>query len=124
MQRNVIAVVDDLFFASKIRGAVEQADARVIFARTIDAVIAATESQRPFLFIADLHSQGCNPIQLAQRLKSHQELKGVPLVGFFSHLQVELARRSKEAGFDQAIPRSALTNYLGEILKAPQTGEP
>jgi len=122
MAQTIIVVVDDLFFASKIRGAGEQAGVDIIFAKTVEAVITAAESQRPSLVIADLHSKQCNPIQLAKRVKSHQELKTVPLVGFFSHVQVELKRGAEEAGFDHTIPRSALSNFLADMLKAPESG--
>jgi len=40
----------------------------------------------------------------------------VPLLGFFSHVEVELQRNALSAGFDQVIPRSVFARDLGEIL--------
>ena len=40
MERNIIAVVDDLFFASKIRGTAEELGVTVRFVRNIDAILA------------------------------------------------------------------------------------
>ena len=117
MSNNAIAVVDDLFFASKIRGAAEQTGIRVVFAKTIDAVIEAAETASPSLIIADLNSERCDVMELAQRLKSDAKLCAVPLVGFFSHVQTELQRRAEQAGFDRVMPRSAFTKQLGELLK-------
>ena len=113
---NIIAVVDDLFFASKIRGTAEQLGVTVRFAKTSDEVITAS-IERPTLIIADLHSQRCDPIQLAQQIKSDARLRAVPLLGFFSHVETELKRQAEEAGFDRVILRSVFSNQLGDILR-------
>jgi CheY-like chemotaxis protein len=116
MTRTVIAVVDDLFFASRIRGTAEQLGVRVVFVKTIDAVIDAAEREPPELIIADLQSQRCDPMGLAQRLKSNEGLRPILLIGFFSHVQTEVQRQAQEAGFDSVIPRSMFTKNLVEIL--------
>src|SRR5712692_1556395 len=120
---NVIAVVDDLFFASKIRGTAEQLAVTVRFVKTCDEVITAS-IEPPALIIADLHSQRCDPIQLAQQIKSNPRLRAVPLLGFFSHVETELKRQAEEAGFDRVIPRSVFSNDLGRILRDAAMQEP
>ncbi|MDX6528821.1 MAG: hypothetical protein QOH41_1111 [Blastocatellia bacterium] len=116
MERNIIAVVDDLFFASKIRGTAEELGVRARFARNIDAMIEAARLDQPSLIICDLHSQKIDPIEIAKQLKADKELRSIPLLGFFSHVQTELQREAEEAGFNQVIPRSAFSKHLGEIL--------
>ena len=112
----VIAVVDDLFFASKIRGTAEQVRVTVKFARTGDALIEAARRNRPSQIICDLHSTKIDPIELANQLKADEELRSIPLLGFFSHVHTELQRQAEEAGFDRVIPRSAFSKKLAEIL--------
>ncbi|HJZ80427.1 MAG TPA: hypothetical protein VKD91_08775 [Pyrinomonadaceae bacterium] len=112
----VIAVIDDLFFASKVRGAAEQAGIQLIFARSPEELEAAARNERPSLIVADLNSKRCDPVTLASRLKSDAPLKTVPLLGFFSHVDVELQRRAKDAGFDQTITRSALAGTLAQAF--------
>jgi CheY-like chemotaxis protein len=116
MPRLVIAVVDDLFFASKIRGTAEQLGVAVKFARTADALAEAARRDLPSLIICDLHSQKVDPNELAKLLKADEQLRSIPLVGFFSHVQTELQREAEQAGFDQVLPRSAFTKHLSEIL--------
>jgi len=116
MPRTVIAVVDDLFFASKIRGTAEQLGVAVKFARTADALAEAARRDLPALIICDLHSQKVDPNKLAKLLKADEHLRSIPLVGFFSHVQTELQREAEQAGFDQVLPRSAFTKHLSEIL--------
>lgn len=116
MTRHIIAIVDDLFFASKIRGTAEQVGATANFPRTLEAVIEAVASQEPSLVLCDLHSQKIDVIELAKRLKSGDSTRDVPLVGFFSHVQTELQRAAIEAGFDRVIPRSLFARDLVKIL--------
>ncbi len=121
MQRNVIAIVDDLFFASKIRGTAEQLGVSVSFLRHAESLNQAILHDHPSLIICDLHSQRIDPIELARQLKADEQLRSIPLLGFFSHVQTELQRKAREAGFDVVIPRSAFTRDLSEILSGQQS---
>jgi DNA-binding NarL/FixJ family response regulator len=40
----------------------------------------------------------------------------IPIVGFLSHVQTELAQRAQAAGCKQVMPRSKFTMSLAEIL--------
>ena len=115
-KRCVIAVVDDLFFASKIRGTAEQLGVPVSFPRRADAVMEVALRDQPKLIICDLHSQKIDPIELAKQLKADDRLRSIPLLGFFSHVQTEFQRQAEQAGFDRVLPRSAFTKHLADIL--------
>ena len=116
MQRNIIAVVDDLFFASKIHGTAEELGVTVTFARKLDVLVEAARRDQPSLIICDLHSQKVDPMLLARELKADENLRSITLLGFFSHVQTELQRQAEAAGFDKVLPRSAFSKNLGEIL--------
>ena len=117
MKRRVFVFVDDLFFAAKIRTTAEHLGIEAIFPRSPEALGAASQPDAPALFIVDLHLQRDDPFLIASRLKADEKLRETPLVGFFSHVQVELQRRAAEAGFDRVLPRSAFTKRLPEILQ-------
>ena len=116
MSQNVIAVVDDLFFASKLRGTAEQVGTRVHFSRSIADAVAKARDEAPALIIADLNAGCCDALELARALKGDDSLAGVPLLGFFSHVQTELQQAATAAGYDRVIPRSAFTRNLAVIL--------
>src|SRR5216684_8564809 len=117
MTKTVIAVVDDLFFASKIRGMAAEVGVSASFARGVEAVIEAARLDRPSLIICDLHSSKVNPMELARRLKAEKEQRSIPLLGFFSHVQTELQQEAEEAGFDRVLARSLFTKNLALILQ-------
>jgi CheY-like chemotaxis protein len=116
MSNNIIAVIDDLFFASKIRGTGEQAGVTVIFARSADGLFEIARRDPISLIIVDLHTQKIDPIALAASLKGDDQLRSIPLIGFFSHVQVELQQAATSAGYDRVMPRSAFVNNLVKIL--------
>jgi PleD family two-component response regulator len=117
MGKHVLAAVDDLFFAAKIRAVAEHVGVDVRFVKSTDAALEAAHAELPALIIADLHSQKCDPFVLAGRLKIDERLRAVPLIGFFSHVQTALQQRAEEAGFNRVMPRSLFTKRLPEILK-------
>lgn len=112
----VIAAVDDIFFASKIRAVAEHLGLKVHFARSTNEAIEAARREEPALLIADLHSQKCDPFSLAEQLKADEHLRAVPLIGFFSHVQTELQQRAEKSGYDRVMPRSFFSKHLPEIL--------
>lgn len=107
--RRTIAVVPDLFFATRIA-----ATARVA-AVPLELVAAARATamvEGATLAIVDLQAPGA--VELVAALKA--TAPAVPVVGFFSHVETDLRRRALEAGADAVLPRSRFVNVLSELL--------
>jgi PleD family two-component response regulator len=117
MKRRVLAAVDDLFFASKIRAAAETLGVEYESARSVESAIEKAKARRPDLVVADLHSERCDPVALAEAFKADATLSDVPLVGFFSHVQTAVRDRALASGFDRVLTRSVFSERLGEILQ-------
>lgn len=117
----VIAAVDDLFFSAKIEAAAKAAGVELIQANNSRVLDEQLQGVTPNLIILDLNSKACLPFESIRRIKADQRLRGIPVVGFFSHVQVELERAAQEAGCDHILPRSVFSARLSKIL---QTGKP
>ncbi len=117
MNRRVIAAVSDMLFASKIRGTAEQLNVTVDFARTEAGLFDYAKAEVPSLFILDLQDTRLDPFALAERLKSDERLRAVPVVAFFSHVEAELQRRARAAGVEHVLPRSVFSRDLARILR-------
>ena len=116
MAHKVIAAVDDMFFAAKIRAVAEHLGVDVRFAKSAGAVIEAVRADEASVVVVDLHSQKCQPLELARQLKADASLRSVRLIGFFSHVETALQQAAMDAGYDQALPRSVFTRNLAQIL--------
>ena len=121
MSQTVISVVDDMFFASKIRAVAEAAGVEISFPRSQEAVVSKARETKPALILVDLHNQRIDPVALAQALKADEELRDIRLLGFFSHVQTDLKKNAVSAGFDEVIPRSVFARDLAELLTADYT---
>ena len=117
----VLTVVDDMFFASKIRATAEAVGSTVKFVRSVEKLIESAREAKPDLVVVDLHNTKLDPIAVASELKADEELRAIPLLGFFSHVHTDLQRNALAAGYDKVIPRSVFARDLGQILStAPQ----
>ena len=118
MTETVIAAVDDMFFAAKIRAVAEHLGVNVRFAKSANAVMEIACAEAVSMVLVDLHSQKCQPLELARQLKADTNLNSITLIGFFSHVETELQQAAEAAGYDRVTPRSAFTKNLPEILSA------
>lgn len=116
MKKRVIGVVDDLLFASKIRGAAAQAGAEVLFVKTAEALLEAARSGETAVVILDLQTNLLDPFAAAEMLKADGQARAVSVVGFFPHVQADLQRRAKDAGIEHVMPRSVFNQRLLEIV--------
>jgi CheY-like chemotaxis protein len=116
MTRNILAAVDDMFFAAKIRATAEAMNVNIKFYRQLQDLVSAAAEQSPALIVVDLHNEKIGPLVLARTLKANQHANTIPLLGFFSHVQTDLQRAAVEAGYDQVIPRSVFSRDLAKIL--------
>lgn len=117
MRRRIIAAVDDMFFASKIRAAAELLDVDVRFVRTFEQLKASLTEEKPDLILVDLHAKKVDALALPQMVKADENLTSVQILGFFSHVETELQRAAVKAGYDRVIPRSVFSRDLAGILK-------
>jgi CheY-like chemotaxis protein len=112
----VIAAVEDLFFSTMIESAARQGGMEVKTAVDSSQLDKLLNSTLPGLIILDLNSKACAPLAAVSRIKAEARLAGVPVIGFFSHVQVELEKAAKEAGCDRILARSAFAKNLPKIL--------
>ncbi len=117
MANKVIAIVDDMFFASKIRATAEALGVEISFPRSKEAAMMKARELKPSQILIDLHNQRFDPVEFVSDLKTDDELKQIPTLGFFSHVQVELQRSASAAGIDRVIPRSVFAKDLAAILQ-------
>lgn len=109
-----LAVVPDLFFAAKIAAVARSSGAEVAFAPVAEAA-ARCAAEPPALLLVDLHA-GPEVHALVHALKSDDATRAVPVVGFFSHVDLATRDAALAAGIDRAMPRSAFVTRLPELL--------
>ena len=100
----IAAIVPELMFASRIVATLGAAGHEVMVVSTVEALDAG--GTRPELLIADLGE--LDPEPLGARAE--------PVLGFYSHVDVETRRRAEAAGVDMIVPRSRMAREMPELV--------
>jgi PleD family two-component response regulator len=112
----VLALVDDLMFASKIKSTAAQLGVTVTFARSPDAALTAMRANAPTLVIFDLNNPRTDPLGTVAAMKRDAALASIATVGYASHILTDVINAAKTAGLDDVLARSAFTMRLQDLL--------
>ena len=118
---DVLALVDDLFFQAKLAETARKLGIMLKTVSTGAALVkelertpAGVRGDLPRLVVVDLNArQGA--LEAIEQLQRSGNL--IPIIGFLSHVQTELAQRARAAGCKQVMPRSSFTMNLSDILR-------
>jgi DNA-binding response OmpR family regulator len=105
----VLALAPDLFFASKIKETLTAAGHDVQVTSTIEATVATAGDSD--LVIVDLHAEQLDPAKLAV------DIAGKPLLGFYSHVDVDTREQATRAGFAMVVPRSRMAREMPDLVE-------
>jgi len=108
----VLALVDDLFFRSKLVETARLTGVELACFATAEDLVDEARAHPPALVVLDLNGAH-NPLFAVEQLSPGNSM---PLVGFLSHVQKELAERARQAGCSQVMPRSQFSRELPAIL--------
>jgi hypothetical protein len=99
----VVALAPDLMLGSRIENALSS--------RGHEVTLSPSASEAPLdvaeLLIADLDAE--NPEALVGL--------GMPVLGYYSHVNVETRQEGEAAGIDMVVPRSRLVRELPELVE-------
>lgn len=118
----VAAFMDDLMFLSRIREAAGPRGIEVRGVRKLPDLIAACRDV-PRLVFVDLEAARLPVSEALAALRAEPELARIPVVGFYNHVHVDLAREAQAAGCAQVLTRGAFVRELGALLEK-ETHEP
>jgi CheY-like chemotaxis protein len=109
-------------FSSRVDGTARALGARWQKISSLDDARAAlaearAEGGRVAVVVLDLGWRKGDALDLARELHADPDLAGIPLVAFGSHVQAERLDRARAAGCDLALPNSAFSAGLPQILK-------
>lgn len=98
----VVAVSSDLLLGSKVEAMLSAAGHEV----TLSPSLATAQLESTDLIVADLDTD--DPTALVDH--------GMPVLGYYSHVDVETKRRAEAAGVDLVVPRSRMARELPELV--------
>jgi len=91
-----------------------RAGARAALVKELERTPAGVRGDLPRLVVVDLNARQGALEAIEQLQRSGNP---IPIIGFLSHVQTELAQRARAAGCKQVMPRSSFTMNLSDILR-------
>jgi hypothetical protein len=98
----IVAVTPDLLLGSKVEATLSAAGHEV----TLSPALTETPVDEPDLLVVDLDTQ--NPEAFVGL--------GIPVLGYYSHVNVETKQAAEAAGIDTVVPRSRMARELPELV--------
>jgi hypothetical protein len=99
----VVAVAPDLMFASRIDATLGAAGHDVVLASSVDEALALEGTD---LLVVDLDTESAEAAVGP----------GVPVLGFYAHLNTETRASAQAAGVDLVVPRSRMAREMPELV--------
>lgn len=100
----VVSIATDLMLASRVDAGLTAAGHHVVLAQSVEAA-PLDEAE---LIVADL--EVADPEELAAT--------GVPVLGYYSHVDAETKQRAEAAGLAKVVPRSRMSRELPDLVSA------
>ena len=114
MTKSLVACVEDLFFRSKIDATARHLNVPVRFA-DMAGLVEAAASRETAAVLLELSSNGA-PLDAVRRIRENTQTRELPVIGFLSHVDRELAKKAESAGVTQVMPRSQFSETLPDLL--------
>ena len=114
--KKVVAVLTDLMFTVKIQEAAKRAGLEPVFVKSKEKALEQARTE-PAVVILDLNNSSLDVLDVIAELKAQDDTRGIPLLGFVSHVQADLKQAAQQKGCDTVLPRSAFAQNLPAILK-------
>ena len=115
--RPVAALVQDLFFSSRIQDALRKAGRPAIIEARSDEFVERVRAHQPALVLIDLGIQRVDWAATVSRLRADEETAELPIVAFGPHRDLEARERALAVGCAEVIANSKLVTDLPHIIE-------
>jgi CheY-like chemotaxis protein len=116
MEKRVFALLDDLFFESKIRQTANELGINLSIIKSYKDFKYKVLEQKPNFIIIDLGSKKIDAERVIKEIKHDEELKNIFCMGYISHVEKQKMEKFQEMGCDQVLPRSRFSNQLKNLI--------
>jgi CheY-like chemotaxis protein len=114
MGKTLVACVDDLFFRSKIEATARHLNVPVSFTEAKDLAKSCRDGKCAAALL-DLSANG-NPLDVVAELRKDAATRDLPIIGFLSHVDRDLALRAESSGVTRVMPRSEFSERLPDLI--------
>ena len=121
--KTVLAVVNDIFFYTKIRDALLPGGYKLERARSEAEVAEKASTLRPAAMIMNMNDENLDAVRALTQVKGTEGLQTIPILAFANHEEVDTFRRAKELGVTKIVSRNEFSSRTRELLQEVLSAE-
>jgi CheY-like chemotaxis protein len=113
MTKSLVACVEDLFFRSKIDATARHLNVPVRF---VDGrgLPGASREKGTAAALVELSASDC--LDAVRKIRENEATRELPVIGFLSHIDRDLAQKAESAGVTRVMPRSQFSETLPDLM--------
>ena len=112
----VAALVQDLFFRSRIAEATRHLGLVALIEEHADAFEETVREERPGIALIDLGLRGVDWVGAVRHLRSDPAFATLPIIAFGPHMDLEARERALAAGCTEFLANSKLATDLAHVV--------
>jgi CheY-like chemotaxis protein len=112
----VLMVVYDLFFRQKVEEGLLAAGYRVEAAMGPRKMREKIDRELPSCLVMDLEITSMDAVEAIRELKGDPATRDLPVIGYCSHVKLDLRSQALDAGCDRVAARSEISSRLDRLV--------
>ena len=113
MNKSLVACLEDLFFRSKIDATARHLNIPVRFVDPKGLLKACRQDGTAAVLLELGNGESLDTVR---KLREDAATRDLPVIGFLSHVDRELARQAESAGVTRVMPRSQFSETLPDLM--------
>jgi PleD family two-component response regulator len=121
--KSILAVVNDVFFYTKLRDALKPHGYTLEKARSQEDVTEKAQALKPAAIVMNINDESLDAFKAVQALKADDRSKSIPILAFANHEDVEGWKLAKMLGVTKIVSRNEFSSktlvLLQEVMASP-----
>lgn len=113
---DILLVVSDLFFLSKLTTALEAQHCSVQGATQIPAILQKAQTHKPALLILDLGISPLDPTELIAQIRLKPGLEDLLIMGYTNHTKISAWEDKLPNRSLKVVPNSYISDNIGDVV--------
>ena len=113
--KKTLVLLRELFFRSKLDAVASALGGEVLYAASIDQIAGKCAVGVPEVVFVDLSDKNFRADEVIAGIRA--SAPGARIVGFASHVDLEVIKAARDAGFDQVLSRQEFAARLSSLIK-------
>ena len=115
--KTILVAVSDVFFYTKIRDVLKQADYSLERARSQDEVLGKARQAEPAAIVLNMNDEQLDAFETLKRLKEDARARDIPTLVFANHEEVDTWRSARALGVTKIVSRNEFSARTRDLIE-------